>query len=357
MLAFCCALREHGYTVSIAEVLAAVTAAQCAGALDRTRCRVALRSALCRDRAQWRRFDPLFDAWFTGRADADSQDETAIQGVAPRSALAQASVHSPARQLAHASVTGGGAAVGDEALQSLDLGRVFDPRTLRDIDAWMDALTRRLKREVRRRHQRGGHARVRLSRTLRRAHGTGGEPFKLVHTKPQRRLPQLVVFVDVSQSMAAYSRFFLQFAKGLAGAFERCEVYGFDTELIALGDFVRPARTALPPAMQSVAWRGGTRIAHAVEAFMAEHANSVLNSRSRVLFLSDGYDTAPPEQLARQLARLRPRVKRVLWLHPLLAREHGAPLDPCLRMAAQSIDRIVPAHSLDALSDVFSEII
>ena len=46
---------------------------------------------------------------------------------------------------------------------------------------------------------------------------------------------------------------------------------------------------------------GGTRIGESLAAFNRWHAKRVLNSRSCVMILSDGYDTGSPEALAREM--------------------------------------------------------
>ena len=301
------------------------------------------------------RFDALFSRFFRIDTQPLIGEDADIQGVAPPGAQ-QFQPNRVFAQPAEQSASGGAADANDDVL-SIDLGTVFDPRDMRNIEDWMATFAQRVRRQLRRRHCRGKRGRVRFSRTLRHAHATAGEPFKLAFSEPRRQLPHVVVFVDVSQSMTAYSQFFLRFAKGLAGAFERCDVYGFDTDLIPLGDFVRPLRAKTPTASTEMGWRGGTRIAHAFDEFMRVHAHAVLKQKSTVLILSDGYDTAPPDRLAVQLELLSRRVRRVLWLHPLLARPSCPPLDPCLRAALPSIDRVMPAHSLGALVAVADEIV
>ena len=50
---------------------------------------------------------------------------------------------------------------------------------------------------------------------------------------------------------------------------------------------------------------GGTRIADALHTFQRDHARHVLGHGAVVLIISDGWDRGDPEQLGREMARLR----------------------------------------------------
>jgi uncharacterized protein with von Willebrand factor type A (vWA) domain len=63
---------------------------------------------------------------------------------------------------------------------------------------------------------------------------------------------------------------------------------------------------------------GGTKIGANLKLFNAQYAAQSVNGRSVVLILSDGYDTDPPEMIwPSELARLKRRGARVVWLNPL----------------------------------------
>ncbi|MEM9601243.1 MAG: VWA domain-containing protein [Pseudomonadota bacterium] len=352
VLAFLAAARTAGFSGGVGDAVTAVSVAHRGAAVHRARFRAQMRSVVCGTREEWRRFDAFFDRWFEReRVHLDGADPE-LQGVA---APDVAPTQSTARPLDDAAAQAG-ASESDGVPQHLDFAAVFDPREMADIERWIDQLTRRIRRRLARRRRPSAHGRLHFPRTLRRAHATGGEPVRLATTGRRRQLPHLVVFVDVSQSMSAYAHFFLRFAKGLAGAFEQCEVYGFDTELMPLGDVAR-SHGRLDRALQDApVWRGGTRIAHAIDTFLRCHARTALKRRSTVLILSDGFDTAPPSHLAEQMAALRRQVKRVLWLHPLLERENGPALDPCIVQARPHIDKLLPAQSLAALEAIAAEL-
>ncbi|MEM6985959.1 MAG: VWA domain-containing protein [Pseudomonadota bacterium] len=348
VLQFVRATRQAGFTGGVSNPVAVLAACQAGPVFNHQHFRVALRCTLCGNREDWQRFDRFFDAWFERELPMLDERADDVQGVSP--AEGPGDQYASHRAAERPSIGGASDASGD--MQSVDFGTVFDPAQMVEIERWIDAFTQRVKRRLYRRHQPKHRGRLHYSRTLRRAHATGGEPFKLAEHGRRRRLPHVVIFVDVSQSMSAYSRFFLRFAKGLAGAFEQCQVFCFDTELTPLGDLGTSSHHLDRVSGSGFVWRGGTRIAGSLEHFMRQHARTVLKKRSTVLVLSDGFDTAAPAHLATQLGAMRRGVKRVLWLHPLLARNAGPPLDPCIVQALPHIDQVMPAHSLEALSAV-----
>src|SRR5262249_16545415 len=73
---------------------------------------------------------------------------------------------------------------------------------------------------------------------------------------------------------------------------------------------------------------GGTRIGESLATFNRWHARRVINSRTAVMIVSDGYDTGEPERLAAEMRRLRRRCRRIIWLNPLFGRPDHTPRPP-----------------------------
>ena len=101
---------------------------------------------------------------------------------------------------------------------------------------------------------------------------------------------------------------------------------------------------------------GGTRMVECLRTFNDQFAKRVLNSRSVVLILSDGYDTDEPVRFAAEMAQLKRRARRLVWLNPLLGWKRYEPVNRTMRAALPFIDHFGPAHSLDALAAVEPEL-
>jgi uncharacterized protein with von Willebrand factor type A (vWA) domain len=71
-----------------------------------------------------------------------------------------------------------------------------------------------------------------------------------------------------------------------------------------------------------------------------------------VLIVSDGWDRGDPELLGRELARLRRRCSRVIWLNPLLGSASYEPLTRGMQAALAHIDDFLPAHNLQSIEDL-----
>ena len=97
-------------------------------------------------------------------------------------------------------------------------------------------------------------------------------------------------------------------------------------------------------------WAGGTRIGESLAQFNREYASSIVNARSAVLILSDGYDTGNTDVLAGQLAQLRRRARRVVWLNPLLNQPGYQPVSQGMQAALPHLDLLAPADDLNSLN-------
>jgi uncharacterized protein with von Willebrand factor type A (vWA) domain len=94
---------------------------------------------------------------------------------------------------------------------------------------------------------------------------------------------------------------------------------------------------------------GGTRIGESLATFNRWHARRIINSRTAVMIVSDGYDTGDPERLASEMQRLRQRCRRIIWLNPLIGWRDYSPQARGMRAALPYIDLFAPAHNLESL--------
>jgi len=194
-----------------------------------------------------------------------------------------------------------------------------------------------------------------LRRTLRRSLRTHGEPFHR-EWRVRRRAPRpLVLILDVSGSMAAYSRVLLQFGYAVMGAGRRVEVFCFGTRLTRV---TRPLRARDPDRALSEAtkltldWAGGTRIGESLKTMLDRHGSGVSLRGAVAVLCSDGLERGDPDLLAAQMARLRRLVHKVVWVNPLAGDMRYEPLARGMAAALPHIDVFLPGHNLASLESL-----
>lgn len=214
-------------------------------------------------------------------------------------------------------------------------------------------IARRLARRVsRRRRPVRRRGRVDLRRTL-RANLTRGEIIELRYRQRKRRKVRLVLLCDVSGSMDLYSRFLLQFLFALQHVFARVETFTFSVHLSRVTDHLRARsyRQVLRRLQELRDWSGGTRIGESLAEFNRQWSHLV-DRRTIVILLSDGWDTGDPEVLATELLRIKRRAGRVIWLNPLLGNPSYQPLTRGMAAALPLVDHFAAAHNLAALREL-----
>jgi uncharacterized protein len=214
-------------------------------------------------------------------------------------------------------------------------------------------IARRLARRVsRRRRPVRRRGRVDLRRTL-RANLTRGEIIELRYRQRKRRKVRLVLLCDVSGSMDLYSRFLLQFLFALQHVFARVETFTFSVRLTRVTDVLRARsyREVLRRLQEVRDWSGGTKIGESLGEFN-RYWSHLVDRRTIVIVLSDGWDTGDPDVLATELLRIKRRAGRVIWLNPLLGNPSYEPLTRGMAAALPLVDHFAAAHNLAALRDL-----
>lgn len=146
-----------------------------------------------------------------------------------------------------------------------------------------------------------------------------GEPRELTYKKRKHKLRPLVLILDVSGSMADYSRNLLQFAYSAKRANAKVEVYCFGTRLSRITRALdrRDPDQAMRQAGENVLdWDGGTRIGDSLKEFTREARRSRLGRGAIVVICSDGLDRGDPQQLEEAMESLGRLAHRVIWVNP-----------------------------------------
>jgi len=239
-----------------------------------------------------------------------------------------------------------------EALVTRDFS-TFSPDQLDELLRVTVQIARRLARRMsRRRRPVRRRGRVDLRRTL-RDNLTRAEIIELRYRQRKRRKVKLVLLCDVSGSMDLYSRFLLQFLFALQHVFSRVETFTFSVHLTRVTDLLRARsyREVLRRLQDVRDWSGGTRIGESLAEFNRRWSQLV-DRRTIVILLSDGWDTGDPELLSTELLRIKRRAGRVIWLNPLLGNPSYQPLTRGMAAALPLVDHFAAAHNLAALRDL-----
>lgn len=354
-------LRANGFAVGGGDAVEVLRTAERVGLLDADLLRWSLRALLCGRADEWRRFDPLFDAWFLPanrwqRPEKRDSDKGFLSGHQPQGPASDRQGTDDSEDIRPRQT-----ASRQERLSSAD----FRELTAREHALDIEALVRRLARQLRYIRLRR-EARARLGRrldlpgTIRRSVSSGGTPFHLQWKDRKRVRPRLVLLIDVSRSMLLYSFFYLRLARALGAELPDVHSYIFHTRITGVSQALHdpdPERAQERLHMLAEGWAGGTRIGESLAQFNREHAARIVNSRTGVIILSDGYDTGEPGVLAGALAQLRRRARRVVWLNPLMKQPGYEPISQGMQAALPHLDLLAPAGDLDSLKAVLPRLI
>jgi len=159
-----------------------------------------------------------------------------------------------------------------------------------------------------------------IRRTMQRAMGTGGVPFRLVTEPARPPRPEIVVLADMSGSVAAFSRFTLDLLVALDSRLNRLRVFSFVDGVADITELVREARGAgrrlstREAARDAIRWSGSSDYGYVMRQFAREFAPR-LTRRSVVLVVGDARSNYGDPRV-QAFADICERAGRVYWLNP-----------------------------------------
>jgi uncharacterized protein len=234
------------------------------------------------------------------------------------------------------------------------------PACSEEEQAALRSLIRRLRvrpptRLSRRRRPSTARRQIDMRRTFRASLSTQGVVLTPRWRERRPRPRRIVMLLDVSRSMAPYSRLLFHFAHAVAVSGFQVEVVCFGTRVTRVTRLIRQRRSseALEAAAAAVVdWDGGTRIGEAVRAAQTIGTIKGALRGSVVVMLSDGLEQDDPEELAQGLRRLRRTCHSLVWANPLAGDPRYRPLTAAMVAAMPYIDVLCPGDTLAALENV-----
>jgi uncharacterized protein len=363
-------LRNSGFKVGLSETRDALAVLTQPLSATPTSLKPALRSLFCATHSDWERFDEIFDAYWLG---AIMRQVQSLSGAATQA-------HSAPRRRAdrpppqgsfgrpdhverrddpgvHSNTDGEARREGASRTENLaitDFRYITDPSDIAQAHMLAERLARVMRaRLVRREQIRRRGRRLDLRRTIHRNVSHGGTPIDLAWRRRKIKPLRLVVLLDASGSMNLYTAFFVRFLHGVVDAFHEAETFVFHTRLAHVSPSLRDrdvARAVDKLSLMAQGIGGGTRIGESLATFNRWHARRVINSRTAVMIVSDGYDTGEPERLGEEMRRLRRRCRKIIWLNPLIGWKDYSPQARGMQAALPYVDLFAPAHNLESLA-------
>ena len=240
----------------------------------------------------------------------------------------------------------------DEAMMQKDLAAMSDKEVEQARKVIHEIVNIIANRRSRRRVPEKRGKEMDFRRTWRRNAVYGSDGVELAMKRRRIKKTKLMLLCDVSGSMDCYSKFLIRFIYALKREIRDVEVGVFSTRMTAISRLLktRGVEESLREVAETVHdWAGGTDIGGCLREFNDNFARDMLRSRTVMIIVSDGWDRGDPELMRQEMARLRKRVHKLLWLNPLLGTPGYQPLCLGMKTALPYLDYFLPAHNLDSL--------
>ncbi len=357
VVGFCRLLRAQRSGVALDEEQDALRALAAIDLSDPEDFRRSLRTVLAKTPSEQKRFDALFDVYWSvwDRADELGQPAPAASEQARASQPGKnglTSIRDWLKQGTPIEEEREAAGYSPIEVRTKRDFKDFNAEELAEIGRLLQAIARALAARFSRRYRpTRPPGRLDLRRTLRASLRRGGELLNLSYCRRARQKPKLVLLCDVSKSMDLYSRFLIQFMYAFQNAYRRMETFVFATSLhhvapLLRGNDLSAGLDAI--AVQVPGWSGGTRIGAALETFLGEHA-ALVDRQTALIIVSDGWDTGDIEMLKASMRALQRRSRCLIWLNPLLGSPDYRPATRGMQAALPYIDLFASAHNIDSL--------
>ena len=364
-------LRKLGIRVGSGDILGAVEAIEAIGPGSKTQFRSALRSSFVSRRDDIAIFDEAF-ALFWNALEARKNIQTLMNPLSPRdqkkakpkaartrvsNAMLEPRPRRPQPPDEEKEQSVALTTSSNEALREMD----FAQMSLEESRAALAALRRfTLPVELMKTRRFGpAHRPGRLDHRamLRQSMRSGGTLLAPRYQNRTERQPPLVILMDVSGSMADYTRILMHFAHLMTARRPHVSTFLFGTRLT---NVTRPMRLADPDdALDRCShlvqdWSGGTRISETLKEFNRVWGRRVLGQGAVVLLVTDGLEHGDPTLLGKEMDRLHRSCRRLIWLNPLLRYDAFEPRARGIRTMLAHTDEFRPVHNLNSLETLLT---
>lgn len=346
ILQFCRLLRTAGLSFTPGRLIDVVRSLRSIDLLEPDSFRWALRVNLVGSRDEEKLFDRLFDAFWRSATEVrevptefemeERQDDRNLEyPEEPPDVRSTPMQWSP-----------------DEVTRDVDLQARF-AELGPDLDRLIRELAQKLATRPSRRRQPSARGRqIDLRRSLRRNLRHGMDLVELRRTRRRTRRTRLVLLCDVSGSMDSYNPLLLNLMFGLQKRLSSSRTVVFSTRSTEVTTLLRQhsvGRTLREISRSARHWSGGTDIGAALATLNRKILREGAPSSTIAIVLSDGYDQGDATRVALEMRALRRRVRKIVWINPLLGSHGYAPIAKGMRAALPFVDHFLPAHDVGSL--------
>lgn len=358
LLGFCTQLREAGLKLGTDDAMAYTSAATLLNPTNLEDLYWAGRVTLAHSRDQIPVYDAVFTEYFLGGSgETGSPPARAVVPTTGRDAVFDVpSGERPEESETGEDTTRLGAAA---AAVVVDRSKSFSECTEEELDS-LRRIISKLRvappmRRTRRRRTSPTGRRLDLRRMARETMRAHGEPGELTWLERKDRPRPLVLILDISGSMADYSRNLLQFAHSAKRAAGRVEVFCFGTHLTRITPALRrrdPDEALALAGEEARDWAGGTRIGASLDEFVRKYARRGMARGAVVVICSDGLDRGDPALLEKSLERLGRLCHRIVWMNPLKGDlDDYTATSLGMSVALPHVDLLWSGHNLKSLEE------
>jgi len=191
--------------------------------------------------------------------------------------------------------------------------------------------------------------------TLRTQFRRGGEPAEIRRRSRRERPSRVVLLIDISGSMEAYSEALLRWAHRVFAQTHRTEVFTVGTRLSRVTDALRlrnPEAALARVATLAPDWSGGTRLAESLEVFRRRWGRAGMARGAAIVIASDGFERGDFSLLRREVEELAHLARIIIWVSPHCGKEGYLPVQAGIVAVLPHVDALVAGHSLEAFQEV-----
>jgi hypothetical protein len=196
---------------------------------------------------------------------------------------------------------------------------------------------------------------VSLRKIMRKNMQFGGELILLDFRKKKLKKRRIIFFCDVSGSMDIYTLMILQFIHTLKRIDRQTEIFFFSTDLSrATQEFEKSNFTSAIRRIPEIIsdWGGGTRIGHCLRLFNETFGIRQLSHKDIIMIFSDGWDRGEIDLLDKQMAFLKRKAYKIIWLNPLMGTRSYEPICRGMSTALPYVDYFLPMGNISDLRSI-----